>query len=399
MMAEEAQENGMSGTARRIPHGRIVTIVAVAAAVTLAALWFGNRVEVPAVVAAAAPFAADIPGRGRLDAAALATVGTDVPGRVEAVLVDLGDTVAVGAPLVRLAAEVAREQARGAAAAARSAEEGLRSAQAEQASAALRLAERRDDHARIAPLSGTAVPAADVSTARSAVEQAAADADRAAARLAQAEAQAAAAEADRQAAEHRLRDLTLRAPVAGIVVMRDVAPGDVAAAGAPLLRLADPATLEVVAYLDESVMPELRPGLAARVFFGADDAKGLHGAVRTIGREVDPDTREVEVHVALDALPDRWAIGQRVDVRVETERAAAAMALPSRFVAWQDAAPGVYVVRDGRARWVPVTLGRPRGDLIEVARGVQAGDTVLAPAGLRAGQRVAPAFGPALEAR
>lgn len=398
-MAETLQKHGMSRDGRRIPHGRIIAVVTAAMAVSLAALWFGNRAEIPAIVVTSAPYAADIPGRGRLDAGTFATVGADAPGRVEAVLVDVGDTVAMGAPLMRLDADVAGAQARSASAAARAAAEGLRSAQAEHASATLRLSERRADHERIAPLAGTAIPAADVATAESAVAQATADADRAAARLAQAAAQAAAAEADRTAAERRLAELTLRAPVAGIIVGRDVAPGDVVAAGAPLLRLADPATLEVVTYLDESVMRELRPGLAARVVFGADEAAGVGGSVRTIGREVDPETREVEVHVGLDALPDRWAIGQRVDVRVETERAAAAMAVPSRLVAWQDSAPGVYVIRAGRARWAPVTLGRLRGDAVELARGVQAGDTVLAPVGLRAGQRVAPTFGPAPEAR
>jgi HlyD family secretion protein len=396
--ADRSARPAPSPAPRRIPHGRIIAVVAAATLAVVAAVWFGDKDNVPAVVVAAAPFAPDLRSRGRLDARVVATVGADAPARVEAVLVDIGDTVRVGDALVRLDADVSREQLRSATAAAASASDGVRSAKAELASATLRLAERKDDHERISPLAGTAVPAAEVSTARIASAQAQTDVDRAAARLAQAEAQADAAAADRATAERRLADLILRAPIAGVVVARSVTPGDVVAAGAPLLRITDPATLEIVAYIDESVMHSLHVGLPTRVAFNAADGDSVGGTVKTIGREVDPETREVEVRIALGVAPDLWALGQRVEVRIDTKASAAATTVPTEMVAWQGSDPGVYVADRGRTRWVPVQLGRPRGERVEVTRGVRAGDTVLAPSGLQAGQRVAPVVGGARRA-
>jgi HlyD family secretion protein len=382
---------------RRMSRVRIAIAVAASLVAIVAVASCGGGRAVPAVVVDAAPFAAEISARGRLEAGAIAAVAAEGAGRVIDVLVKAGASVTVGDPLVRLDADMATEQYRSAVAAAAAATDGVRSARADLAGAEVQLAERRRDHERLEPLAGTAVPAADVETARSAVVKAEADVERALARLAQSEAQAAAAAADRDAVRRVRDNLVLRAPLSGVVVSRDVDPGAVVGAGTPLLRLADPTTLEVVAYLDETAMSRLRVGLAARVSFLSAAEPSVNGTVTSIGREVDPDTREVEVRIALTSVPSQWALGQRVDVRVDTDPATASAAVPSELVSWQNGTPGVYVARQGRARWRPVELGHADGTRIELARGVQAGDTVLAPAGLQADTRVAPVIRVALE--
>ena len=388
-----------SSGVRRIPHLRIALAVGAALVAVFAALGLGIGSDVPAQVVRAEPFAATLAARGRLEASVTATVAAELPGRVDAVLVRAGDSVAAGDALLRLDADVAREQYRAATALAASAEEGVRSARAEQAGAEVHRAERQADYERIAPLAGGAVSAAEVAAARAALDRASTDLERAAARLAQAESQAAAAAADRQVARRALDELVLRAPVTGVVVARDVEPGDIVGAGAPLIRLADPATLEVVAYVDETVMEGIRIGLPAEVSFLSTTGRTSTGTVRSIGREVDPDTREVELWIALAQPPARWAIGQRVDVRVETEPGTTGTAVPTEMISWAGAEAGVYVVDAGRARWVPVELGRTGYDRVEVAGGVSPGDTILAPAGVRAGARVVPVLVVAGEAR
>jgi HlyD family secretion protein len=149
-----------------------------------------------------------------------------------------------------------------------------------------------------------------------------------------------------------------------------------------------------VAYLDESVMPALRIGQPTRVAFNAAGGDAVAGRVLSIGREVDPDTREVELRVGLGSAPERWALGQRVDVRVDTDTGSAAT-VPTTMVIWQGTAPGLYVANGGRSHWVAVELGRPRGEYVEILRGVSTGDTVLAPTGLQEGLRVLPIVGSA----
>jgi len=378
---------------RRIPRARIAAAMTAVLIVIFAVVSFTVTRDVPAIVIDAAPFSAEITARGRLDAAVISTVGAEGAGRVVAVLVQTGDSVAAGDPLIRLDPELAAEQYRSAAAAASAAADGVSSARADLAGAEVQLAERRRDHERLAPLAGSARPVAEVEAARTAVTKAEADVERAKARLAQSEAQAAAAAADRDAMR-RLRDnLILRAPIRGVVVSRDVDPGAVVAAGTPLLRLADPATLEFIAFVDETVMGRLRVGLPADASFLSAAAQGLNGTVASIGREVDAETREVEVKIALGEAPEWWALGQRVDVRLHSDPTNASTTVPGELVSWQGQEPGVYVAERGRARWVPVQLGHTAGTRVELARGVSAGDTVLAPTGLQPGNRVSPVVG------
>lgn len=387
-----ARANAKHSTAggRRIPHLRIALAVGAALIALFLAIGLGGGSDVPATVVRAEPFAAMLTARGRLEASVIATIAAEVPGRVDAVLVRAGDSVAAGDPLLRLDADVAREQYRAADAMAASAADGARSARAEQAGAEVQRTERRADYERMAPLAGGAVSAADVAAAKAALDKAQTDLERAAARLAQAESQAVAATADRAVARRALDELVLRAPVSGIVVAREVDPGDAVGAGAPLLRLADPSSLEVVAYVDETMLGGLRIGLSAEVSFLSTTGQTSTGTVRAIGREVDPDTREVELWIALPQPPARWAIGQRVDVRLEQGPGATGTAVPTAMISWEDAEAGVYVADAGRARRVPVELGRADRDRVVVTGGVSAGDTILAPAGLRPGTRVVP---------
>ncbi|AMW05497.1 hypothetical protein GEMMAAP_13155 [Gemmatimonas phototrophica] len=350
----------------------------------------GAASDVPAQVVRAEPFAASLAARGRLEASVIATVAAEAPGRVEAVLVQVGDSVAKGDPLLRLDADVAREQYRAAEALATSAADGARSARAEQAGAAVQRAERRADYERIAPLAGGAVSAAEVAASKASLDKAETDLERATARLAQAESQAVAATADRAVARRALDELVLRAPVSGIVVARDVDPGNTVGAGAPLLRLADPSSLEVIAYVDETMLGSVRVGLPAKIAFLSQAGETSTGSVRAVGREVDSETREVELWIALPQPPARWAIGQRVDVRVETTPGAKGTTVPTAMISWEEDKAGVFVVDAGRARRVPVELGRADRDRVVVSGDVSPGDTILAPAGLRAGARVVP---------
>ena len=57
--------------------------------------------------------------------------------------------------------------------------------------------------------------------------------------------------------------------------------------------------------------------------------------------------------------------------------------------------PGVFVVKDGKARFVPVRFGSSQGNWIEALSGLNADDqVVLDPAGLKDGARVEVKQGP-----
>jgi HlyD family secretion protein len=79
-------------------------------------------------------------------------------------------------------------------------------------------------------------------------------------------------------------------------------------------------------------------------------------------------------------LPPNWTIGQRAEVFIETGRKADVLVVPQRFIQWREGKPGVFVAEGGKATWRDVTLGLRGREMVEVAKGLSAGEKVVAPA-------------------
>jgi len=84
------------------------------------------------------------------------------------------------------------------------------------------------------------------------------------------------------------------------------------------------------------------------------------------------------VDVRVRELPQRWAVGQRAEVYINTGRKEDVLTVPFRMVAWKAGKPGVYLNKGGRARWQPVKLGMKGLSAAEVMEGLAEGDALVA---------------------
>jgi HlyD family secretion protein len=217
-------------------------------------------------------------------------VASLVGGRTQRLTVDEGDTVAIGDTLVVLAhGEIAgevearaadteraqalyRDQQRGP----RAAEQRTARAERDAAATALKLAE--SELRRMLGLSERQlVSEAEVDRARAARDEAAARLAAAEERLALLEegyrrGQVAAARGAAEAAQGELRssrakarELVLTSPIDGVVLLRNVEPGEVVGPGTPILTLGNPEKLWVRAYLTTPEVARIRLGAPAEV--------------------------------------------------------------------------------------------------------------------------------------
>jgi len=216
---------------------------------------------------------------------------------------------------------------------------------------------------------------------------------------AQAQSDAAGADADRDAALQALLALhvdpqtiaairegkpvargqgVIRAPIAGTVVEKSIAPGQLLAAGStPCFTVADTSTMWVMAQLFGDDLAAVKDGDTATVDAG-DDAK-FEGKVTHVGAVVDPDTRSVGARV-LAANPDGVLKRQMyVRVRIRSSKAHEGLLLPVSAVLRDDEnLPFVYVAAaDGGYAQRTVTLGERVGDAFVIPDGLHAGDKVV----------------------
>lgn len=106
---------------------------------------------------------------------------------------------------------------------------------------------------------------------------------------------------------------SLLADVAGVVTAVDAEPGQVVAAGAPVVRIAADGPRDVVFAVPEDKVMAIRPGMAVRVR-GWAQAGELAAKVREVAASADPVTRTYQVKVSLEPRDPAPPLGATVYV-------------------------------------------------------------------------------------
>jgi HlyD family secretion protein len=369
--------------------------IALAIAAVLVYRWRFAPVEVEVHPVQRGTLVAEVFGTGTLEAKTHAVLGAQISGRIVEISVQQGERVKAGQVLARLDSDELQRQLEMAQASLEAARAGIERLEADHQRAEAVLEQAKRDHERAQALRQSKVQS-ESETEKSAERLAVAQADfgRAVGAVAEAKAQALAAEKTLLYHQARLAYATVKAPFDGLLILRHRDPGDIVVPGSSICELVATDVLWISAWVDESQMDALKPGQAARVVFRSNPDKDFAGTVDRLGRQVDRETREFVVDVRAKDLPSNWAIGQRGEVYIETERRENVVLLPQRLLLHRDDQTGVWMVRDGAAHWQPVETGLRGGDAMEIFQGLAEGDAVIAAtqdkeAGLREGRRVA----------
>lgn len=363
--------------------GVVVLLVAAGAA-----LRFGRAVEIPLVAAAEGRVAQRVNGPGTVQARVPVTLAARITATVGAVQADVGDPVRRGQLLVLLddrdlAARrgVVDSQRLALARQVEASRAGVAKAQADFDLARTKRG-RDDELLRTGFLSPAVLDASDA-----ALKAAAAGLDNARAALLAREADAQAMSQEARYADAMLSHTRITAPMDAIVIARQVEAGATVVPGSALLRLVDPATLWVATRVDESVVGLIQPGQRAQIRLRTGER--LAGRVARIARQSDAATRELDVHVAFDAPPARFAIDQEAEVEIDVGMASGIVVPLPALMRDAQGRQGVLVIDGGRAQFRPVSTGASDGSGVLVLRGLAAGERLVAnAAGVRPGTRV-----------
>ena len=202
------------------------------------------------------------------------------------------------------------------------------------------------------------------------------------------------AKANADAALARWAYTRVQAPFDGMVVSRNVEPGDMVQPGKTLLLLAPLGETDLVAQIDERNLSWLRVGQTAVASADAFAQQRFAAVVSAIAPGVDAQRGSVQVKLRVTSPPDYLRQDMTVSVDIDVGRQPDALAVPLEAVHdTESAQPWVWRVgTDDRLARVPVTLGLRSGAWVALVSGVAAGDRVVSAAGtgLAAGQRVRP---------
>lgn len=283
---------------------------------------------------------------GELRSHSRPAITAEVPGRIQTIHVDEGDTVTADQVLVTIDREpyqLALAQAR----------TDVRRLESE-------LQTQRDEFERVSALLD------DGYVTRSRYDQASN-------RVTSTEEQLEAARVRVRDARRELRRTRIRAPVAGGVDARLASEGDYAATGEPLLRLVGRDSLQVLMPFPESVARRLQTGQRVRLHAPAagdtvttrisDIRPGLAGAGHAFRA------------IATLTNPGGWRPGGSVDATV-TVAERESVVVPAKALVQRPDREVVYRIEDGSAREQAVSVGQRMAGRVEIRDGLEPGQTI-----------------------
>ncbi|MDP5131528.1 MAG: efflux RND transporter periplasmic adaptor subunit [Paraglaciecola sp.] len=182
-----------------------------------------------------------------------------------------------------------------------------------------------------------------------------------------------------EALQAQLDKTQVRAEVSGVVLTRDVEPGDLVQPGHVLFTIAAEGATELLVALDERNLSRLALAQHATVIADAFPSKPFSAKLHFIAPVVDPARGTVDVRLLVEPVPDFLLQDMTVSVNIETGRRDNALVLPNdaltNIVGEQ---ADVLLLKSGRVQRHKVQLGLRGLALSEIISGLAAGDTVLA---------------------
>jgi RND family efflux transporter MFP subunit len=371
-----------------LPRGKTIigAVIAVAIVTFAAHRLFWYRPPVRVIVVKRAEIRGKVHGPGTVQSRVPVTVSAKITGILEKLHADQGDRVRKGQLIAELDSAEARAREAASHAAKSRALLELARAQADWIKAKASLALAQSNYQRDLEVfkPGYISPAAFDSTKSAlGVAESEVAANEAAVKAMQAASDQ--AESATQEARVLLAYTRILAPMEGVITVRKAEVGNTVSPGTPIFQMVND-QIWAASWIDQRKIAQLREGQIATI--NLRSGRVFHGEVVRLNKEADTVTRELEVDVKFDRLPNPLVIGEETEVDIDTG-GQTAPAVPVSAIVERNGSKGAMVVSNGLATFRPIVLGFQDGQWAAVLEGIREGDMViLHPAGIEPGKEV-----------
>ena len=179
-------------------------------------------------------------------------------------------------------------------------------------------------------------------------------------------------------AEAQLSYSEIRSPISGVITDRPLYPGEMAAAGTPLLTVMDISSVIAKAHIPQSDAAALKVGDSGTMTVPGLE-KPIEGKVTVVSPALDPNSTTVEVWFEAKNPKHELKPGTSVQLALTAQTVKDALVVPaSSLLTAADGSTTVMVAgSDGRAHQTPVKVGVRNGDDVQIVDGVKDSDKVV----------------------
>lgn len=180
------------------------------------------------------------------------------------------------------------------------------------------------------------------------------------------------------ALQAQLAKTKIRAEVSGIILTRNVEPGDLVQPSQTLFTIALDGATEIRVPFDERNLPLLALQQKAAVIADAYPNQSFPAHINFIAPSIDAQRGTVDVRLTVDPVPGFLRQDMTVSVNVETNKRERTLVIPNDALSSISGNKAmVILVRDRKIQRHPITLGVRGLVMSEVVAGLKEGDHVL----------------------
>ena len=301
---------------------------------------------------------------GNLIGEATVDVAPRVGGRIESVLVKLGDRVAKGQLLAKMEDRDIAEQ--------------VKQSQANlEVNKATAVARDSDVKVALGAFTRAQAQMAGQLISKQTYEDAESRYNSAVAQLDVAKAQATQTQARIDELKITLSNTSITSPVDGFVSRRNLDPGAFAGTNTIIASVVDIDTVRLVANLVEKDFKRVSPGVEARVEVDAFPGEKFVGKVSRVAPVFDPATRTATMEIEVPNPGFRLKPGMYARVRLTTDRRANALVVPRAAIVDIEGQRGVFIVDGPTAKFRAVQTGLQDNERVEILDGLQEKERVV----------------------
>ena len=166
------------------------------------------------------------------------------------------------------------------------------------------------------------------------------------------------------------------APVSGTLVSLSATENGYVSASMPVAVINGAEQMKITVSVSEALVPKLAIGDQADVVVSAAGAQ-FSGTVRSVEKAANMQTQLYTVTISVPAEVSGLLSGMFAEVTFHTDQADGVITVPSQAVLTQGDTRYVFVVEDGAAKYVEVTLGMMGSGVTEVTSGLTAGQQLV----------------------
>ncbi len=179
-------------------------------------------------------------------------------------------------------------------------------------------------------------------------------------------------------ASKQVGNTVITAPISGVVSDRPISAGDVVQPGAMMFTVVDPSSMRLEGSVPAEQLAEVRIGAPVTFTVNGYPGRTFSGKVTRVNPTADPATRQVRIMISIPNAEGRLVGGLFANGRLASQ-SHSGMVVPATAVDSRSNVPAVFRIKGGKVERVAVQLGLrdDAAERIEIASGVQVGDTLL----------------------